>query len=140
MRMNVNTYLPDDLAERAKAEGLNLSRMLRDAVTEELERREAVSETLSEMQEFKLPLEDEEGNAYIGRIAGKIIGVDRDRSTVFLTEDERVIGYDREHGRYWILEDNADASLEDSLHNWLPDDTEYMRAMAALGEVPEINL
>jgi hypothetical protein len=37
--MNHNVYLPDEISERAKAAELNLSRLLRDAVTDELKRR-----------------------------------------------------------------------------------------------------
>ncbi|HTK61319.1 MAG TPA: type II toxin-antitoxin system CcdA family antitoxin [Pseudonocardia sp.] len=37
-RMNV--YLPDDLAERAKAEGLNVSGLTQDVVAAELDRRQ----------------------------------------------------------------------------------------------------
>lgn len=41
--MKVTVYLPDSVYERAKEAGdLNLSRMLRDAVEAELDRREPV--------------------------------------------------------------------------------------------------
>lgn len=35
----MNVYLPDDLAERAKAEGLNVSGLTQDVVAAELDRR-----------------------------------------------------------------------------------------------------
>ena len=35
--VRVTVYLPDDLRNRAKAEGLNLSRLLRDAVERQLD-------------------------------------------------------------------------------------------------------
>lgn len=37
--VRVTVYLPDELRERARAENLNLSRLLRDAVEQQLEGR-----------------------------------------------------------------------------------------------------
>lgn len=106
--MDITVYLPDEIGERAKAAELNLSRMLRDAVTEELERRTAVENTLSDSQTIELELEDDEGRIYTGRITGaEIARQDHGDWSVFLAQDGRVILYDGERMKYWVLDDPA---------------------------------
>lgn len=46
--MNVTIYLPDDLGKWAKDHDLPLSRMLREAVTDEKRRRDAVAKVTAE--------------------------------------------------------------------------------------------
>jgi uncharacterized protein YmfQ (DUF2313 family) len=88
--VDITIYLPDELGQWAKAEGLNLSRMLRDAITNEQHRRDAVNKTLDNVKVHELPLED----GRVGRLTGKLIA-DDGRWTVYLTEDERVLVYDQ---------------------------------------------
>jgi hypothetical protein len=126
--MNVNVYLPDDLGKRAKAADLPFSQLLRDAVVEELERREAMSETLSDVESFELPLEDKEGYAYTGRITGTVIDGDDKDIEIFLTDDERVIWYDGSKLEYWVIE-----NPEEELEGW-------PNALRALGFTPVIDL
>src|SRR5262245_55338786 len=99
--------------------------MLRDAVSEELERRAIVSETLKETDEFLLDVEDGEGRGYKARLVGRVIAGDDDWS-VYLTADERVILYEHDPGRYWEIGD-AKTELEN-----LPEGV-YIDAMRALG-------
>ena len=133
--MDVTVYLQDELGARAK--GLprgTLSRLLRDALTDELERRDAMAKTLTEVETYELELEDGDGHRYKGRVTGKqIAGWEDDRWEVFLTVDERVILYDARELRYDELNDPA-ADLSD-----LPNAV-YIEAMQALGEKPVIDL
>jgi hypothetical protein len=129
--MDVTVYLPDDMAplvKRAKKEerGL-LSQLLRDALTTEMERRDAMSETLTDAKEIELELEDNDGNPYKGRFTGKEI--DRDGSdAVYLTDDERVLIYDAELAVYWEVED-PESELE-----------EWPAAARALGITPVVDI
>src|SRR4051812_13066820 len=93
--MKVNAYLPDDLGKRAKEADLPYSQLLRDAVTSELERREAVSATLADTKEYLLDVRHPEGYLYTGRINGKLISQARD-AEVYLTDDERLLLHDDE--------------------------------------------
>lgn len=131
--MDITIYLPNELGERAKREGINLSRMLRDELLEELQRRATVSQTLEQTQTYELDLEDEEGALYVGRVNGTVIG-ESGEVRVFLTDDERVILYDGGETRYWVVRDPAE-ELRGSL-----DDEEYARALGALGLTPVIDL
>src|SRR5262245_28047518 len=132
--MNVNVYLPDDLGKRAKRADLAFSQLLRDAVTAELERREAMASTLTDdPQTFELELEDKDGFTYKGRITGKLItSEERGGLDVYLTEDERVILYYGERLDYWELDD-PEYELRDELEMGT-----YREACAALGIKPNI--
>ena len=91
--MDFTVYLPAEIGERAKAAELKLSRLLRDAVTRELDRRAAMNDTLAESQEYKVAVEDRDGRVFAGRITGRAIAVSGD-VTVYLTDDERVLAHD----------------------------------------------
>jgi hypothetical protein len=108
--VDITVYLPDEIGAQAKAADLNLSRMLRDAVTDELDRRTTVETTLDGAHEIKFELVDDEGGSYIGRITGRIIADDSDRERgvcVYLTDDERIIAHSEYDGKYW-QPDNAE--------------------------------
>ncbi len=124
--MDVTVYLPNQLGERAKREGINLSRTLRNAVQVEIERREAVSNTLSGTEVYELALEDDDGTPITGRIRGTLL-VDDDRgSTVYLTADERVIVHDEKRLRYEVVNDP-----QNELRGLTPGN--YATVMKALG-------
>ena len=132
--MDITIYLPDELGERAKREGINLSRMLRDELAVELQRRATMAQTLNSPQTFELSLESREGgDIYLGRVTGKRIAEGR-HVEVFLTDDERVLVYDERRSDYWVIEDPAE-ELRDCL-----DDDEYARALAALGLTVVVDL
>jgi hypothetical protein len=138
-------YLPDEIGQRAKDafQRGDLSRLFRDAVTDELERRTAVSTTLDQPQTYELSLEDEDGRYYTGRITGKEIAYD-ERSghsviKVYLTEDERVIVHDDANLRYYDLSDDPGTNVAEELRQWLSPGA-YSDAMHALGEKPVIDL
>ena len=135
--MNVNVYLPDDLGQRAKDADLPFSQLLREAVRDELRRRETVSETLEQVETYEIGLEDRDGYGYMGRITGKSIAYSETFGVqVFLTNDERVIVYDERHLRHYELSD----PVED-LRGWIGNDAaQYFSAVEALGEKPVIDL
>jgi hypothetical protein len=132
--MDITVYLPDEIGERAKAAGLNLSRLLRDAAQTELERRAVIATTLGQATEHLLDLEDEGGTPYTGRITGTVIARD-DSGTVYLTTDERVILYDFDKLEHWEIDfDFPEVSVEDQLGDL------YVEVMRALGKNPVIDL
>jgi hypothetical protein len=138
--MNVNLYLPDDLGKEAKQAGLPLSRLLQGAVIEELERRRMIDTTLSEPQEFELDLEDSEGRPYTGRISGVLIATGRDERELYLTEDERVIGYEPHKLEYHVLGSELSLSLAEQVGDFLEDNDACIEALHALGETPIVDL
>ena len=136
MRMNHNVYLPDEVSEQAKAAELNLSRLLRDAVTNELERRKAVAATLNDVQVHEVEIEDSDGQFWTGRITGTCIAQDNDKGEVevYLTDDERVIVYDGRRRQYHEINDP-----ENELRDWLWP-AGYTDALLALGMTPVIDI
>jgi len=130
--MDITIYLPDELGERAKREGINLSRMLRDELAVELQRRATMAQTLNSPQTFELSLE-REGEGYVGRVTGKRIAEGR-HVEVLLTDDERVLVYEERRSDYWVIED-PEEELRDCL-----DDDEYASALAALGLTAVVDL
>jgi hypothetical protein len=130
--VDITVYLPDEIGQQAKQEELTLSRLLRDAVTDELERRRAVNETLSEDETKTYELELEDGTT--GRLTGREIAYDN-TITVYLTDDERVIIYDSYSLRYWDPGDD----LEEELSGLLSTE-DYVQAMQALGLKPIIDI
>ena len=125
--MNVNVYLPDGIGAAAKEAGLPFSQLLQTAVIDELERRKAMSETLSEVQTYEVSLEHPDGYGYIGRITGQQIA-----DGVYLTEDERILLHDERRSRI----DEVDVSQLDELL----DERTYIEAMVSLGEQPIVDL
>ena len=128
--MQITVYLPDEIGEKAKGAGLNLSGLLRTAVIDELERRRAMEATLDELVEYEVDMVDDEGRSYIGRITGKRIAVGSRDEEVFVTDDERVLVYDpNDEGRRMCAE--VEDPAED-LQTILDSDL-YVEAMSALG-------
>lgn len=135
--MDITVYLPDEIGTRAKEAELPFSRMLRDAVEAELERRAAVEQTLSDgVSEHEVELED----GSIGVITGKFLGVtDTDDKAIYLTDDGRVLVYDTLLERVARIEDP-----ETELAEWLqnsPRDSEVLAGiMRSLGFRPRVRL
>jgi len=138
--MDITIYLPNELGERAKREEINLSRMLRDALIGEFERRSAVEDTLDKAQTFELALENQNGDHYTGRITGARIAVGPECS-VYLTDDERVIAHDEDRLDYYEMGDSDPAEW---LAEWLQPGRngfeEYMQALSTLGITPKVDL
>jgi post-segregation antitoxin (ccd killing protein) len=140
MRMNHNVYLPDELGQQAKDAELNLSRLLRDAVTDELERIEAVSMTLENPQKHEVWIEGNEGG-YTGRITGTLLyWNDNNDDQIFLTDDERVLVYDGNRQKVEELEADRDGTLEERLRGWIADPSAYVDVLNQLGLEAVIDL
>ena len=111
------------------------SRLFRDAVVDELERRAAVTTTLIKSKEHLLEVEDDEGRPYTARLVGVEIAND-DPKFVFLTDDERIIAYHAEYkgGDYWEIDD-PETELRDFLSPGA-----YSDALYALGRKPVVDI
>ncbi|MFN2490119.1 MAG: hypothetical protein ABR529_10340 [Actinomycetota bacterium] len=136
--MDITVYLPDDIGKRAKEAGLPFSQLLRGAVHAELERRERVAETLSDIESYEVPIQTPEGSMVIGRITGKFIAeATRSGVDVYLTSDRRVLIYDQRREQVEDVTHNPAAAFE-----WFKDrDVDaYISAMEAIGESPVIDL
>lgn len=131
--MDITVYLPDDLGSQGKTAGLPFSQLLRAAVIAELERINAMKQTLKASTVHALRLENQNGDGYVGRLDATLIATTGDLE-VFLASDERVILYDASNLRYSDIEDPA-AELEDLL-----DRDAYIEAMSALGETAEVDI
>jgi hypothetical protein len=137
--MDITVYLPDEIGERAKKEDLKLSRMLRDAVIAELDRRGAMVETLSTIETYELwPMTNHEtGGLYVGRIRGKRLWSDGVRE-VYLTEDKRVLAHD---GPDLYRFDERPEELVGNLADWMGGPgPEFFEVCEALGIRPVIDL
>lgn len=133
--MDITVYLPDEVAQRAKAQNVNLSRVLRDALTAQFAEEDAVSATLEQASTVTLDLQTEDGRAFRGRMAATLIGEDATSGTaVYLRRSGEVVAYRAEDRAFRTLADPAGELL-----HVLPTDA-YIAAMDALGIVPEIDL
>jgi len=88
--MDINVYLPDELGARAKEAGVKFSALLRDAVTDELARREAIERARDGMTEQNIDLDDYSGNPLRLRFTGKSVGGDSGVE-VYLTDAGKVV-------------------------------------------------
>lgn len=131
--MDITIYLPDELALRAKSAGVNLSRLLRDALIEQFHQEDAVANATQDATIVTLDLQDRDGRAYKGRITASRIA-QTDRVEVYLTPEEKVVVYDLDQLRYDVVEDP-----EEELVDLLRDD-DYLEVMNALGIVPTVDL
>ncbi len=92
---DVTVSLPPELRQRAKDEGINLSRTLRGALENELDRIDAMNNALTDVQTYLVEMRtshDEGEVVYTGRITGKLIAGDAQLG-IYLTSDKRVLGY-----------------------------------------------
>jgi post-segregation antitoxin (ccd killing protein) len=133
--VDITVYLPDEVAQRAKAQNVNLSRVLRDALTAQFTEEDAVSATLEEARTVTLDLQTDEGRAYRGRMEATLLGEAADGATaVYVRRSGEVIAYRAKDRAFRAVEDPAS-----ELFAVLPADR-YFAAMDALGIVPEIDL
>jgi hypothetical protein len=133
--VDITIYLPDEVAQRAKAQNVNLSRVLRDALTAQFTEEDAVSATLEEAGIVTLDLQTDEGHAYRGRMEATLLGEAGDGATaVYLRRTGEVIAYRADERAFRVVEDPGS-----ELFAVLPADR-YFAAMDALGIIPEIDL
>jgi hypothetical protein len=96
--VDFTVYLPDEIGQRVKDEGLKISRLLRKAVLEEFARRDGFAKLLEPGAEvYELELEDEAGSPYVGRIKGRRIAGDEETGIYATTE------YAMQQGKKTIL-------------------------------------
>lgn len=124
--MKINAYLPDDIGKQAKDAELPLSGMLRQAVQDELLRREAVAHLTQAFRVFELDLEND-----IGRYTGRLTGVQLDEN-VYFTDDERLIYHDQNK----VIE----ITNEDNIGCYFSDADIYQIAMGKIGKRAVIGL
>lgn len=144
--MDFTVYLPDEIGQRVKDEGLKISRLLRKAVLEEFARRDGFAKLLEPgVEVYELELEDEAGSPYVGRIKGRRIAGDEETG-IYATTDGRLIGYQSEsfgngYGMYEVLNDPPEDLSEkaDPYVGLLPEG-EKLRVWATLGIVQVIDL
>jgi hypothetical protein len=122
--MDITVYLPDEIGQRAKDEGLPLSQMLRASVIEHLSERDALASLLGSMETIELDLEDR-----VGRFRGTELA-----KGVYLHEDGRVLWYDEHKLRLHVLED----PVEDL--RAILDEDEYVGAVSSLGLTPVVEI
>lgn len=116
--MNRNVYLPDDIDERAKAAGLNLSGLLRQAVITELDRLDTLTAARDGMTEQTIDLEDEDGNPVRLRFTGKhITGPD---PNVYLHHEGKIIVV--LDGGYQMTEAFEEFDDLDEFSEWVADE------------------
>jgi hypothetical protein len=125
--VDITVYLPDELGQWAKHNGIKLSRMLRDAVELEKKRREAVEDALLRGSEpTELPVEDEERGSGTVRLHGTRLVRDGDIE-VFLGENKKLYVYDG--GKRDLYFDVS----PDKLYGWIVD-AAYYQVLRDLGE------
>jgi hypothetical protein len=140
--MDVTVYLPDEIGRRAKDEELKLSRMLRDAVTAEFKRRDAIDEALDEIQTYEVWPVEMNGVLVTGRITGKLIAscADSQDGVLFLTDDKRVLGHVESDASIERLDDPTE-QLVANLNRFFDGEFEpFTEACQALGVAPVIDL
>jgi hypothetical protein len=137
-RDDVTVRIDTELRDKAKPDQLdiNLSRLLEDALRDEIDRRETLAATVSDgLTVIKLNLEDPDGRTYVGRFTGKLLG-GTDDVEVYIDEDERVLIYEVDRRDYHDL-----AQSTTTLEDWLPNDPGVLaEVLHALGETPEIDI
>jgi len=132
----VSVYISEDLRKRAEEAGINLSRTLTDAVQEELARRDAIADTLSDgIEDHEVELEE-----YTGVITGKYLGELNNGDQVYLTDDERLLVYDPGNLRLDEIDDPGTA-VSDWLQHAGRYEAETISGIAhALGIRPRVRL
>lgn len=126
--MDITVYLPDEIGAWAKEAELPLSRMLRDAVSDEKRQREAMARTLENALTYDREVEgDDEIGTHTACIHGAPIGTMGDFE-VFLGNDGQ--GYIYNGGRYQ-LEMLTPDELADRVEEW--DELVRVAILRALG-------
>ena len=136
--MDITVYLPDDIGAQAKESGLNLSRMLRDAVMADFEHSRAMKELAGDTEEILLYLETPDGETFEGCFTGRLLCENHRGDQVFVTDDERIIAYYPNQLKYYVLEKDQE-SLRETLKTFCEFD-EYISAMTQLGYTATVDL
>jgi hypothetical protein len=143
--MNFNVYLPDEIGQRAKDEGLKLSRLLRDAVDAEFRRREAVKNVAyrrdGEPQIYEFDWEREGGGTFTARVTGWRLWPDHDDDVLqlFATTDDRLLAVYPDQQTSVRLDEPGENLVNNLLNSgFLADDAEEV--FRAFGLKPVVEL
>lgn len=137
--MKVSVYLPDEMGQKAKDLGLPFSQLLRRAVEYEMQEFCFTQAALNEgggVAEYKLDLVDGDGNSYVGKLTGKLVW-QIDEIAVYLTEDVRIIVYNKGERRYTEIDDVEEAQA--FFENAVPK-ADFVVLMNKLGGRAEVEL
>lgn len=140
--MDVTVTLPDELRAQAKEANLKLSSLLRDAVTEELNRIRALAEIHQGTTTWELDLKTPNGEPYTGRIEGTRL-CEGNGGSVFLTDDGRLITHDEHrasHQDFGDIDDIDEQEVSDAIGQVCTDRDEYARVMNLLGLPATVDL
>ena len=141
-RGDVTVRIDKELREKARDLGINLSRLLEDALRNDINRREAITAALKHLEtsslgsmvrQFRLPMRADDGSEYDGVISGALL-VSEGNFSVYLTGDERVLVYDVGEQTYREVGDPREG-----LRSVLGMDS-YLKAMRSLGLKPLIDI
>lgn len=134
-RDDVTVRIDTELRAKARELEINLSRLLEDALRDEVDRREArAARAADASEEIRLYLEDKDGRTYVGTFTGTELG-EGHGVWAYLVDDERLIVYDADKRQYRELDDASELAA------WFPHDPDVViEVMHALGETPEVEL
>jgi len=141
--MNITVYLPDELGHRAKDAELPFSRLLRDAVTEELQRvaelkrLEETSE--AEVRTYTLKVPEKNGDDWLARIRAKRI-VATDGLDVFHTDKDDIVIYGCHSGAFQIYNSHDKENISSFLKKIAPSADEYVHVAKSLGLIRIVDL
>jgi hypothetical protein len=122
--MKINVRLPDEVAERANAARLDLSKLLCTAVERALESQ------MREMREFELNLNYDLFGAFIALVSGSLI-VRGERFDIYWTNDDRILAHQPNYG-------TLDEIAINDLRDFCDSDDQYDEAMLELDLTPRI--
>lgn len=116
--MNVTVYLPDEIGQKAKAVDLNFSRLLRNAIEDEMQKIATAEKHLrEESTEIDLPLYDEDGNDYVGTFEGRKLG-EVGIEAYYMKDDGDVVVYNADKMDYVTFDGIDDPALEEHLQTF----------------------
>lgn len=144
--VDITVYLPNELGVWAKQHGLNLSRMLRDAVLAEQDRQEAVKAAQGEIAVHRLFVD-----GYVVRLHAREVasatyiggGVGHDER-LYETQDGRILVYDGIAGVLYSFDADDEANPTVTVTDpecWQYGDRDfYVALMTALGREPVFDI
>ena len=140
--MNLTVYLPDELGRRAKEAELPFSRLLRDAVSEELQRAaelERLNEgSEAEMKTYKLKV-GKGDKLWLARFKGIRIAA-TDNLDIYRTENSEIVLYNCHDRRFNIIPVGLDIEISEFLKEIAPSEDEYVQIASKLGLIAIVDV
>ena len=130
--MNHNVYLPDDLGQRAKDAGINLSSTLRDAITKELAHRDELAKAVDGMVPQSIESTGGDGNAAVLRFTGKQLAADGAGAGVYQTAKGEILLIAEDYYMHFISAEEFGDFVSAENRNNLGRDAEEMLSEAAV--------